>query len=254
MSLSSVVSSALVNGLILAGFTGLGSLVAFTSLKMPRWGLDFSMGFAAGIMLVACFTSLIIPSLEMGLYLDLGIGFVLGALVVAVMDALIPHEHLVVGYEGPEHARRRLKKAVLIALAVAIHNVPEGLAVGVTTALSERLGFATALAIGLQDVPEGIAVALPLAVLWGSRLKGFATGLLTGLVETLMAVTGALVFSYATSVLGVGMGFSAGAMMYVVVEEILPEILHEASTYRKIATVGFFLGFYVMMYFDALLG
>jgi Predicted divalent heavy-metal cations transporter len=126
--------------------------------------------------------------------------------------------------------------------------------VGVTSVYSERLGFTTALAIGIQDVPEGVAVALPLAMLWGSRLKGFAIGALSGLVETLTAVLGALAVTFAHGLLGFAMGFSAGAMMYIVVEEILPEVLHESSLYRKIAAAGFFLGFYIMLYLDLLLG
>jgi ZIP family zinc transporter len=250
----STLYSALVNGLIIAGFTGLGSMVAFAGFKLPRWGLDFSMSFAAGVMLVACFTSLIIPGFERGFYFDVGVGIAVGVIVMVSMDLVIPHEHLATGYEGPEYMRRKLRKAILLALAVAIHNVPEGLAVGVSTVYSERLGFATALAIGLQDVPEGAAVALPLAILWSSRLKGFITGVLSGWVETVMALIGALVFTVAGGLLGLGMGFSAGAMMYIVVEEILPEVLHESSTYRKISAAGFFLGFYVMLYLDLLLG
>jgi ZIP family zinc transporter len=249
-----VLYNALINGLILAGFTGLGSLVAFTGFKLPRWGLDFSMSFAAGVMLVACFTSLIIPGFERGFYFEVGLGIAVGVVVIVLMDLFIPHEHLIAGYEGPESMRRRLRKAILLALAVVIHNVPEGLAVGTSTVYSERLGFTTAMAIGLQDVPEGAAVALPLAILWGSRLKGFITGVLSGLAETLAALIGAVVFTLASGSLGFGMGFSAGAMMYIVVEEILPEVLHESSTYRKISAVGFFLGFYVMLYLDLLLG
>jgi ZIP family zinc transporter len=248
-----VLYNALINGLILAGFTGLGSLVAFTGFKLPRWGLDFSMSFAAGVMLVACFTSLIIPGFERGFYFEVGLGIAVGVVVIILMDLFIPHEHLTTGYEGPE-SMRRLRKAILLALAVVIHNVPEGLAVGISTVYSERLGFTTALAIGLQDVPEGAAVALPLAILWGSRLKGFITGVLSGLAETLAALIGAVVFTLASGSLGFGMGFSAGAMMYIVVEEILPEVLHETSTYRKISALGFFLGFYVMLYLDLLLG
>jgi ZIP family zinc transporter len=229
--------SALINGLIIAGFTGLGSVVAFAGFKLPRWGLDSSMSFAAGVMLVACFTSLIIPGFERGFYFDVGLGIAVGVMVMVLMDLVIPHEHLTTGYEGPEYVRRKLRKAILLALAVAIHNVPEGLAVGVSTIYSERLGFATALAIGLQDIPEGVAVALPLAILW-SRLKGFTTGVLSRLVETVMALIGALVFTVAGGLLGLGMGFSAGAMIYIVVEEILPEVLRESSTYRKISAAA----------------
>jgi len=249
-----VLYNALINGLILAGFTGLGSLVSFAGFKLPRWGLDFSMSFAAGVMLVACFTSLIIPGFERGFYFEVGLGIAVGVVVIILMDLFIPHEHLIAGYEGPEFMRGKLRKAILLALAVVIHNVPEGLAVGTATVYSERLGFTTAMAIGLQDVPEGAAVSLPLAILWDSRLKGFIMGVLSGLAETLAALIGAVVFTLASSLLGFGMGFSAGAMMYIVVEEILPEVLHETSTYRKISALGFFLGFYVMLYLDLLLG
>ena len=243
----------LINGLVIAGFTTAGSLVALAGFKLPRWGLDFSMGFAAGVMLVTCFTSLIIPAFESGFYVDIGVGIISGVLVVILLDIFTPHEHIVAGYEGPEHLKKKLRKTVLLALAVAIHNIPEGLAVGVSTVYSSRLGFTTAIAIGIQDIPEGIAVALPLAIVLKSRLKGFITGALSGLVETVMAILGALVFIAVHRALGFGMGFSAGAMLYIVVEEILPEIMHESSIYRRIATIGFLTGFYIMLYLDLLI-
>lgn len=247
------INDALVNGFIVAGLTSLGSLTAFTRITLPRWGLDFSLGFASGIMIVASFTSLIIPAFEKGFYIDVGLGIFIGVLTMILMDSFIPHEHLVEGYEGPEYMKDKLKKALLVSIAIAIHNIPEGLAVGVTTVYSAQLGFSTALAIGIQDIPEGMAVALPLAILWGSMLKGFVVGVLSGLIETLTAVLGAIAFTYASSLLGIGMGFSAGAMIYIVVEEVLPEILHEKSAYRKIAMLGFFIGFYIMLYLDLVL-
>jgi len=245
---------ALVNGLVVAGFTGLGSLAGFIGKSLPRWGLDFSLGFSAGIMLVASFISLVVPALEAGYYLDMGVGLAIGALTIVALDLFVPHEHLVSGYEGPELMRKRLKKALLVALAIAVHNIPEGIAVGVTSVYSEEMGLYTTIAIGLQDVPEGAAVALPLAILMKSRVKGFIVGLLSGLIEMLMAVVAALVLTQAHEYLGFALGFSAGAMVYIVVEEILPEILHESSMYKKIATAGFFAGFYIALYLEHLLG
>ncbi|MEM1607849.1 MAG: ZIP family metal transporter [Ignisphaera sp.] len=244
---------ALLNGFLIAGLTSIGTLPSLAGVRLPRWGLDFSLGFASGVMVVASFTSLIIPAFEKGLYIDVGIGMSIGVIAMVLLDAFIPHEHIVSGYEGPEHMRNRLRKAVLLAIAIAIHNIPEGLAVGVTTVYSIELGFATAIAIGLQDIPEGAAVALPLAMLWRGKFKGFAVAVLSGLVETVSAVAGATLFAFAHNILGIGMGFSAGAMIYIVVEEILPEILHETSSYRRISALGFFLGFYTMLYLDALL-
>jgi ZIP family zinc transporter len=251
---SEIIFNAFINGLLIAGFTAIGSLVALLGVGLPRWGLDFALGFASGIMIVASFTSLIIPAFEKGYYIETGLGIGLSISTILLLDMFIPHEHFVSGYEGPDHLRKRLGKALLIAIAIVIHNIPEGLAVGVATVYSRDLGFLTALAIGIQDVPEGAAVALPLAILWRGRLKGFAFGVLSGLVETVSSVVGAAVFSYSDNILGVGMGFSAGAMTYIVVEEVLPEILHERSLYRKIATIGFFTGFYIMLYLDLLLG
>ncbi len=249
-----VVYNAFLYGLLVAGLTSLGSLTALAGVKLPRWGLDFSLGFASGVMIVASFTSLIIPAFERGLYFDVGLGITLGVIAITLLDFCVPHEHIVKGYEGPEHLKNRLRKSVLATIAIVLHNIPEGFAVGATTVYSLELGFATALAIGIQDIPEGAAVALPLTMLWGSRLKGFAVGVLSGFVETIAAVFGAAMFSFAINVLGVGMGFSAGAMIYIVVEEILPEILHESSQYRKIAAAGFIAGFYTMLYLDALIG
>ena len=117
----------------------------------------------------------------------------------------IPHEHFVSGYEGPDHLRKRLGKALLIAIAIVIHNILEGLAVGVATVYSRDLGFLTALAIGIQDIPEGAAVALPLKILWRGRLKDFAVNVLSNLVEIVSSVVEAILFSYSNYILGVGM-------------------------------------------------
>lgn len=242
-----------INGLVVAGFTIAGSTISFTSVKMPRWGLDAALSFAAGVMLVTSFVGLITPAFASGLYLETGLGIFTGIVTVALLDVYLPHEHFIQGYEGPESLRKKLKKAILVAIAIMLHNIPEGLSVGVTTVFSEEVGFFTTIAIGIQDVPEGIAVALPLAVVWSSRLKGFLVGALSGLAEAVMAIIGALVFSATAYTLGFGMGFASGAMIYVVVEEILPEVFHEGSTHRRAASIGFFIGFFAMLYLDILL-
>jgi ZIP family zinc transporter len=251
--LSGVIYEALINGLIVAALTSLGAVTALIGARLPGWSLDFSLGFASGIMIVASFTSLILPAFEKGLYIDVGVGILFGILAIVALDIFVPHEHLVSGYEGPEILRNRVRKTLLVAIAIAIHNIPEGLTVSVTTVFSYELGAVTTIAIGLQDVPEGAAVALPLAALWGGRLKGFAIGVLSGFTETIFALIGALAFSYASSLLGIGMGFAAGAMIYTVIEEVLPEILHESSRNRRIATLGFFIGLYTMLYLDLML-
>jgi ZIP family zinc transporter len=148
--------ASLVYGLFIAGATSLGSVASLALRKASFKWLDFGLGFAAGIMIVTSFLSLIVPTVNAGLYMDMGIGIGLGIAVVVLLDALLPHEHTVLGYEGPAALRARVRKSWLVALAIVIHNFPEGLAVGVATAFSPVTGLSTALAIGIQDVPEGV--------------------------------------------------------------------------------------------------
>lgn len=240
--------AALYAGLFVAATTSLGSTLIFF-FKEGSLDLTLSLAFAAGVMLVASFTSLILPALNLAGFPPVALGTALGVLVIHLVDRLVPHEHLVRGYEGPPSAARLLRKAWLVALAVIIHNLPEGLAVGTSMAYSIPVGMATALAIGLQDVPEGLAVAMPVAASRGRR-AGVLLGILSGFSETLTAVVGAALFTLAGWLLPLGLSFAGGAMLYVTLKEAVPEIYREDEPPLKI-TLGFLAGFYLMLFLDS---
>ncbi|ABL79174.1 ZIP family metal transporter [Thermofilum pendens] len=245
------VLASLAMGLFVAFTTSLGAVPVLFGKKAWRH-FTLALSFSAGVMLVSSFTSLILPALEATRSFALvSSGILLGVLAIMAVDRLVPHEHLLKGYEGPPEGRRLLKKSWLIALAVIIHNIPEGLAVGTSIAYSVPLGVATGLAIGLQDIPEGFAVAFPMAQVAGPR-KGLAYGVLSGLSETLMAVLGAYFFTVFSALLPIGMSFSGGAMLYVTVKEVVPEIYREQSG-EYAATAGFLLGFLLMLFLDSML-
>ena len=220
---------------------------------------DGLLGFAAGVMLAASFFSLIIPSLDVSstLYgegvvpaLIAVIGVVLGALAVYLLDALIPHEHFVKGREGPEATS--LKKIWLFVIAITIHNIPEGLAVGIGFAGGNIAnGTTLAIGIGLQNAPEGLAVAVALLSEGYSRLYAFAVAALTGLVEPAAGLLGAAAVSMSQPLLPWGLTFAAGAMIYVISHEIIPEThLHG---HPKAATAGLIIGLVLMMFLDVVL-
>lgn len=246
----SLFTASLLAGLLVATTTSLGSLaVFFYAGKNPD--MTISLAFASGVMLVASFTSLILPAIDLAGFPVVALGSTLGIITIYLTDRLIPHEHLVKGYEGPESGKRLLRKAWLIALAVIIHNLPEGLAVGTSIAYSIPVGIATAIAIGVQDIPEGLAVALPVSA---TRGKGYGVliGVLSGLSETLTALVGALLFSLTSWLLPIGLSFAGGAMLYVTLKEAIPEIYREEEPPIKI-TLGFLAGFYLMLFLDSTL-
>ncbi len=149
-------------GLILLIFTFAGSIPAVLGSKISDSVLDAELGFSAGIMLVAAFTSLLIPGIQIGGIIPVLIGFIIGTLAIAYIERLSPHEHFIKGYEGPPHLKEKIRVVWLLVLAIIIHNFPEGLTVGSGIAYNFREGIILALAIGIQDIPEGFAVAIPL--------------------------------------------------------------------------------------------
>ncbi len=241
----------LIIGSIPAILTTLGSIPIFFGLKLEEKITDAGMGFAAGVMTVASFTSLLIPSIEIGGIIISIIGFVLGVVIVKLLDLLIPHMHITKGYEGGIHPVK-LKRAWLIALAMIIHNIPEGMAVGAAATYSLVDGLVLAVAIGLQDVPEGLAVALPIAAATGNRRRAFAIGSFSGIIETFAAIIPPLLVGLIPVMLPLMLALAAGAMIYVVVHEITPDIYGHG--HDEPATLGFFLGFIIMLILDSVLG
>jgi ZIP family zinc transporter len=244
--------------------TGVGALplVFFRNGISPRLE-DIFLGFAAGVMLAASFFSLIIPGLEaaqlhghgeVGAAATIIIALLLGALCLWWIHDHAPHEHFFGGPEGPREAAKRLRRVWLFVVAITLHNVPEGLAVGVAFGGGEAAnGWKVATGIGLQNMPEGLAVAASLAAgLNYSRTKAVLAALATGLVEPVAGLAGVAAVSLAEPLLPWGLGFAAGAMLFVVSREIIPETHRKG--YENEATAGLMTGLAAMMFLDVTLG
>jgi ZIP family zinc transporter len=246
--------------------TAVGAAAVFFFKTLRREVLDSMLGFAAGVMIAASFWSLLAPSIEMaaaaGLpaWLPATVGFLLGGAFLWVVDHALPHLHIGLPIEEAEGIKTQWQRSVLLVLAITLHNIPEGLAVGVafgalhagTSSASLAGAVALAIGIGLQNLPEGTAVAVPLRREGMSRLKSFWYGQLSGAVEPLAGVLGAAAVIFIEPLLPYALAFAAGAMIYVVVEELIPESQQAKDTHR--ATIGAMLGFAVMMILDVALG
>ena len=240
------------------------ALVFFMRKELPNRVNKSLLGFASGVMVAASVWSLLIPSMEMGAssgkwsVLPAAVGFLLGIGFLLLIDEITPHLH--VGTDEPEGPRSRLSRTAMLALAVTIHNLPEGMAVGVVAAgaLQGDIGItaagamATALGIAIQNVPEGAIVAMPMRAAGNSRTRAFLIGSLSGAVEPIGAVAVILLASLLTPALPFLLAFAAGAMMYVVVEELIPEA--SSGHHSNLSTIGFALGFVLMMVMDVALG
>jgi ZIP family zinc transporter len=234
--------------------TALGTLPVLMFRTAPRRLMDAMMGFAAGVMTAASCWSLLVPAIDLGGVSPAVVGLVLGGGFIYAADQVLPHLH----GEFPDEAtaegpRVAWQRSTLLMLAMTLHNFPEGLAVGVRFGGGD-IGAATALAIGigLQNVPEGLAIALPLRRGGMSRGRAFFWGQLSAAVEPLAGAVGAGLVLASAAVLPYGMAFAAGAMLYVVVEELIPETVRSGTT--DVATLGFIGGFAVMMTLDNMLG
>lgn len=214
--------------------------------------LDLGMGFSSGVMIVASFTSLLLPAIELSRIVLVIVSFLVGAVTIHVLNRLIPHEHIIKGYEGPETLKRKIKAAWLVATAIILHNLPEGMSIGASASYSLSEGIAVALAIGTQDFPEGLAVSMPVYAVTGGLMVAIGIAVLSGLSEVLAAITVALFLGFNPNLLGAALAFAAGAMVYVVSYEALPE--SHRSGHEDLATIGFFAGFIIMMYLDVTLG
>jgi len=248
------------------GVTALGAGLVFFFKEFNKKVLDAMLGFAAGVMTAASFWSLLAPSIELSEnlghlpWLPPLIGFLMGGAFLKWIDKILPHLHIGLEEEKAEGIHTTWKKSLLLVLAITLHNIPEGLAVGVAFgAVGAGIPSATfagavalALGIGIQNFPEGAAVSVPLRREGLSRWKSFLYGQASGVVEPIAGVLGALLVTIMRPVLPFALSFAAGAMIYVVVEEVIPEA--QGSGNSDFATVGAMLGFAVMMTLDVALG
>ncbi len=257
------VGRAFIAGLFLWAMTGLGAAVVFLKRELSVKTLDAMMGFAAGVMIAASYGSLIAPAIlategSAGhKWFPVTFGFLLGAAVLSAIDKLLPHLHLGKATHDAEGVSTSWHRTTLLLLAITLHNIPEGLAVGVAfgatvadatpAALASAMGLA--IGMGIQNVPETTAIAMPLRREGLSPSKSFWYGQLSGIVEPIAAVIGAMVVVQARSILPYALGFAAGAMMFVVIEEIIPESQRHGDT--DWSTRGAMLGFALMLALDA---
>lgn len=239
----------------LAG-TALGSAFVFFMKKaIPNRMQKAMLGFASGVMVAASVWSLLIPSMDMGGALPAAVGLIGGFLFLLLIDYVTPHIHPSGEAEGP---KSKLSRTAKLALAVTIHNFPEGMAVGVAIAGALNSGFSIAaaltlsLGIAIQNVPEGAIIAMPLRAAGNSRLKAFGVGTASGVAEPLGAILVIVLASVLTPLMPYLLAFAAGAMLYVVVEELIPETAEGAHS--NLGTIGFALGFALMMVLDVVLG
>ncbi len=260
------VVQALLGTLFTYGMTALGAAGVFLSRQINRRVLDAMLGFAAGVMIAASFWSLLSPAIEMseGLgafsWMPAAVGFLLGGAFLFGVDKLLPHLHLGLPTTEAEGLKTTWQRSILLVLAITLHNFPEGLAVGVAFGAaaiglpeaSLTSAIALALGIGIQNFPEGLAVSAPLRREGVSRGKSFFFGQLSGLVEPVAGVIGAAAVVLMRPILPYALAFAAGAMIYVVVEELIPE--SQQGKHSDIATIGVMLGFTVMMILDVALG
>jgi zinc transporter, ZIP family len=248
------------------GLTAVGAAAVFFFREVSRKALDTALGFTAGVMIAASFWSLLNPAIamaeEMGMvsWVPALVGFLAGALSMRLIDFILPHVHLFGRMTEAEGVKTSWRRATLLVLAITLHNIPEGLAIGVAFGAvgagyeAATLGGAIALAIGIgiQNCPEGTAVAVPLRREGLSRVRAWWYGQLSAVVEPAAAVAGALAVTLMRPMLPYALAFAAGAMIFVVVEEVIPE--SQSGGHGDWATIGAILGFAVMMTLDVALG
>ncbi|WP_239587023.1 ZIP family metal transporter [Bacillus ectoiniformans] len=257
---------ALSGGMLTWGLTALGASVVFFFRTINKTVMNMMLGFAAGVMIAASFWSLLAPAIDFSEqngqipWLAPAIGFLLGGLFIRLMDFVVPHLHLGTKEDQAEGPQTQLKKSTLLFLAITLHNIPEGLAIGVAfgaaaiglndASLIGAIGLA--IGIGIQNMPEGAALSVPLRGEGMSRLKAFNYGQLSAIVEPIAAVIGAAAVIMVQPILPYALAFAAGAMIFVVIEELIPQSQSARST--DLATLGAMLGFTVMMILDVALG
>jgi len=260
------VKAALAATIFTWALTAAGASLVFFFKNMHRKWFDTMLGFTGGVMVAASFWSLLAPSIEMSegegfvKVVPAAIGFALGALFIFGLDKITPHLHINFDKKNAEGPKTDWHSSTLLILAITLHNIPEGLAVGVIFgAAAMGLDGATtagavalAIGIGIQNFPEGLAVSMPLRRQGVSRRKSFMYGQLSAVVEPIAGVIGALLVIQMTPILPYALAFAAGAMIFVVIEEVIPET--QLDKYTDFATLGFVGGFIVMMMLDVGLG
>ncbi len=257
---------AFVSGIFTWGLTALGAALVFAAKGFSQKIFDSLLGFAAGVMIAASFWSLLDPAIEMSIHsgmipwLPAASGFLLGTIFLRAIDKLLPHLHLGFPTAEAEGIKTSWHRSVLLVLAITIHNIPEGLAVGVAIGAAASglpdttltAAIALVFGIGIQNIPEGLAVSVSLRREKMSKLKSFWYGQLSAVVEPIAAVLGAAAVLWARPLLPYALGFAAGAMIFVVVEEVIPE--SQRNGYTDLATAGTVLGFLSMMILDVAFG
>ena len=260
------VTQALLATLFTWAMTALGAAMVFFFKRIERHALNSMLGFAAGVMIAASFWSLLAPAIEMSeamgntAWVAAAGGFLLGGAFLYLVDRLLPHLHLGQSMENAEGVKTSWQRSVLLVMAITLHNAPEGLAVGVAfgavaaglPAASMAGAVALAIGIGIQNLPEGAAVSVPLRREGLSRTRSFFYGQASGVVEPIFGVLGAWAVLAMRPILPWALAFAAGAMIYVVVEELIPEAQQDSDT--DTATLGAMVGFAVMMVLDVALG
>lgn len=243
--------------------TAFGAAFVFLFKKVHRAIFDGLLGFSGGVMVAASFWSLLSPALEMSEkdfpsmpWIPVASGFLVGALFIFALDKLLPHLHINFKDNESEGIKSGFKKPTLLVLAITLHNIPEGLAIGVLfggaalglPGASMTAAVVLTLGMAIQNMPEGVAVAMPLRRSGMSRRRSFFYGQLSAIVEPIAGVIGAIAVVYIQPLLPFALAFAAGAMIFVVVEEVIPETQREK--YTDIAVLGFIFGFVVMMILD----
>jgi ZIP family zinc transporter len=249
-----------VASLVAGLFTGVGSVGVYLVRELSTRLEDGLLSFAAGIMLAASFFSLLLPAIEYG-ELQFGgkdtavmvaiLGLLAGAATLSLLHRYLPHEHFFSGHEGPD--TKALSRIWLFIIAITLHNFPEGMAVGVGFAGGEiSNGITLATGIGIQNIPEGLAVSVSMLTVGYGRAQAFWVGLLTGLAEPVGGLFGSFAVSFAGPVMPISLAFAAGAMLFIISDEIIPET-HRRG-FENLATFSLLIGFAGMMYLDATLG
>ncbi len=257
---------ALIAGIVTWGMTAFGASAVFLTKEINRKFLDVMLGFAAGVMVAAVYWSMLAPAIEIAVkrhilpWLPAAVGFLIGGIFLRGIDRLLPHLQLGFPMEKAEGIKTRWHRTTLLILAMGLHNLPEGLAIGVAfgaiaignSSATLQAAVALTIGIGIQDIPEGMAVSMPLRRDGISRPKSFWYGQLSGIVEPIAAVIGAAAVILTQSILPYALAFAAGAMFFIIVEEIIPESQQGGNA--DLATMGTIVGFVLMMILDVAFG